>query len=64
MSIDVMKQAFSVTEAAQALGVSRTTIYALINEGRLTRIKCFRRSLIPASSLAGFLKQPQTGEGK
>jgi excisionase family DNA binding protein len=37
--------------AAQALGVGRTTIYDLIRQGRLEKIKLGRRSLVTISSI-------------
>ncbi|MCH8616353.1 helix-turn-helix domain-containing protein [Sphingomonas sp. SM33] len=47
--------ATSVHEAAHALGVGRTTIYALIQNGRLATFKIGRRTLIPVESLKAFV---------
>ena len=47
--------AASVKEAAQALGVGRTTIYVLINEGKLETIKVGRRRLVKVNSLLRLL---------
>jgi len=41
----------SVNDAASALNLGRTSIYALINEGRLLTIKLGRRTLIPVESI-------------
>ena len=41
----------SITGAAKALGLGRTTIYALISEGRLETIKLGRRHLIKTASI-------------
>lgn len=43
--------AISVKEAARALGVGRTTVYALLNEGQLDTIHVGRRRLIKTASL-------------
>ena len=45
------KIAFSIAETAQTLGLGRTKIYELINEGRLTTFKIGRRTLIRAQSI-------------
>ncbi len=41
----------SVIDAAKALGLGRTSIYALINEGKLDTIKLGRRTLITTESM-------------
>lgn len=43
--------ATSVNGAAKALGLGRTSIYALINEGRLEKVKLGRRTLITVASI-------------
>jgi len=41
----------SISETAKALGLGRTSIYALINEGRLETIKIGRRRLVKVDSI-------------
>jgi len=43
--------ATTVNEAAKALSLGRTSIYALIKEGRLETVKLGRRTLVKADSL-------------
>jgi excisionase family DNA binding protein len=43
---------YSISEAAAALGVSRTTAYAELQAGRLRSVKLGRRRLVPASAIA------------
>lgn len=41
----------SINEAAKALNLGRTSIYALINEGRLEVVKLGRRTLVKTESI-------------
>lgn len=41
----------SISEAAKALGLGRTTIYAMIADGRLEAIKLGRRRLVAVEFL-------------
>lgn len=43
--------AYNINDAAAALGLSRRTIYNLIDAGTLRKVKAGRRSLIPASDV-------------
>ena len=47
----------SVNDAAKALGIGRTSIYALIREGRLTVVKLGRRTLVTVESLQKLVLQ-------
>lgn len=46
----------SITGAAKALGLGRTTIYALIGEGKLDTIKVGRRHLIKTASIRRLIE--------
>ena len=48
-----MEQALShgILDAARRIGVCRSTIYNLINDGKLDTVKVGRRTLIKAESL-------------
>ena len=48
---EVPKLAYSIKEACHASSLSRTTIYALIGEGRLVARRVGGRRVIPAASL-------------
>lgn len=47
--------ATSVKGAAKALSLGRTSIYALIKEGRLETVKLGRRTLIKTASIRALL---------
>jgi excisionase family DNA binding protein len=42
----------SVDEAAEALGLARSTLYRELGAGRLPSVKIGRRRLVPASAIA------------
>lgn len=46
---------YPITEAAMVLGVQRTTMYELIAQEAVERVKIGRRSLVTAASLAAFV---------
>ena len=54
------KLALSPAEAAEALGVSRSTIYRMVSSGQLSVVKVGRRTLVAKSTLVALL---QTGGG-
>lgn len=48
---------YNVNEVASMLGLGRTTIYKLIDEGHLTRVKVGARALILASDVDALLQR-------
>lgn len=52
----VQKLAYSIREACQASSLGRTTIYALIGQGRLQAVRVGGRTVIPADSLTALIK--------
>ena len=53
------KLAYSINETARALSMGRTSIYAMIADGRLEAFKLGRRTLIKAESIRRLVE----GEG-
>lgn len=53
----VEKVVVSIREAGEALSVSRSRIYELIDEGRLQRVKIGRRALIPVASVHRLVEE-------
>jgi excisionase family DNA binding protein len=49
--------AFSIEELAKSAGVGRTTIYEEIKAGRLRRVKCGKRTLIPVNEARSWLER-------
>jgi len=49
------KLAYSIPEAAQALGIGRTLTIKLVQSGQLRSIKVGRRRLVPAAALEELL---------
>lgn len=47
----------TVDSAKKALGVGRTTIYELINSGKLDTVKIGRRRLVKAASIRSLVDQ-------
>ncbi len=50
---------FGIQEAANLLGISRSSIYILIREGKLPVVKLGRRTLIPVQELKSLLQRMQ-----
>lgn len=53
------KLAYTINEAAEALGLGRSTLYKLINAGTLETIKIGNRTLILAESLQQIVRSNQ-----
>jgi excisionase family DNA binding protein len=51
------KLAYTIAEAVAASGLGRTTIYELIKQGELPRVKVGGRTLIRAQDLAAMLER-------
>ena len=47
--------AYSINETARALSLGRTSIYAMIADGRLEAFKLGRRRLVKAESVRGLI---------
>lgn len=45
----------SIIETATAFGVSRSTIYRMLRDGRLSATKLGRRTLVPASAISSLI---------
>ena len=58
-----MKISLSITEAAKAIGVSRTSIYELINAGKIKSIKIGARRLVPVKNIHEFIETCERVEG-
>lgn len=48
--------AASIPESARIVGVSRSLIYKMLNEGRLPSVKIGRRRVIPIEALRAFIE--------
>jgi excisionase family DNA binding protein len=53
----VPRLAFTIDEAAEALGLSYATLYRLLQRGLLKRSLAVRRIIIPRTELERFLKE-------
>lgn len=47
----------SINETAKALSLGRTSIYALIRQGRLETVKMGRRTLVKVESIRRLIEQ-------
>lgn len=45
----------SIDDTTRILGVSRTTVYQLVKDGKLHQVKVGRRALITARSIADYV---------
>jgi excisionase family DNA binding protein len=51
------RRALSVMETARAVGLSRATIYRLIEQNRLATVKIGSRRLVPVTALDNLLEK-------
>ena len=51
------RRALSVAEAARAVGISRATIYRLVQQNRLATVKIGSRRLVPVTALDNLLEK-------
>ena len=58
------KLAYSITEAAAVLGVSRGTVYTLIHRDDFPKLKIGSRTLIPCARLAEWIEAQAAQGGK
>lgn len=54
----VQPLSYNIDDAAHALGISRRSIYNLIDSGKLRKVKAGRRTLIPAADLRAIVDGP------
>jgi excisionase family DNA binding protein len=54
------KLAYGIKEAASALGVSKTTIWRAIKEGKLSAVKVGNRTLLKTEALQAWISAPAT----
>jgi excisionase family DNA binding protein len=53
----VVPVSYNINDAAAALGLSRRSIYNLIDAGRIRKVKIGRRSLIPATDILALMPE-------
>lgn len=53
----------TIMECAQALGCSRSTIYNLLDEGRLRSVRLGRRRMIPRGERRRLVREQLQGAG-
>lgn len=51
--------AVSINDTAKALGLGRTSIYAMIADGRLEALKLGRRTLVKTASIRRLIDLPE-----
>ncbi|MEE4154363.1 MAG: helix-turn-helix domain-containing protein [Erythrobacter sp.] len=53
----VVPVAYNINDAAAALGLSRRSIYNLIDAGQIRKVKIGRRSVIPATDILALMPE-------
>lgn len=59
-SADAADRLLSVEEAADALGIGRSALYAEISAGRCRSLRVGRRRLVPSSVVADYMREAGT----
>jgi len=54
-SIAGVRLLYPIDETTSLLGIERTTLYRLLRDGEVERVKIGRRTLIPADSIAQYV---------
>lgn len=54
---DGKRRLYPLMEAAEQLGVGRSTIYELIGSGQIEVVKIGRRTLVPADALDRYVER-------
>jgi excisionase family DNA binding protein len=63
MRDEVDRLTYTVTEAARALGISRSYCYELVQQGALPFLPLGRRRVIPRSALEDYVAQQTRRHG-
>ena len=56
----VPRHSYSLDEAAQSLGLSRRTLYHLMDAGKLSTVKLGKRRLVPAQELERLIRPTES----
>ena len=56
--------AMSPRDAARAIGISRSSLYRLIKQGRIRTVKLGSRTLVPTSALAELINEDLSSNTK
>lgn len=60
---ETKRRLYPLPEAAELLGVGRSTIYELIGAGALASVKIGRRTLVPAEAIDRYIAGLTDGSG-
>ncbi len=63
MTINIQKATYSIPEAMELLGLSRQTIYNIINSGELTTYTVGRRRFVSSRAISDFIRRRETSPG-
>lgn len=63
--MEAVAQLYGIEDTGKALGIGRTSVYALLDSGDLTPIKIGRRTLVAASEIEEYVaKRLRTPKGE